>query len=388
MFSLSRIGQAIQYLPRAAFDKIVERHRGDRYAKSFSSWDQLVAMVYAQLSGIRSLRELESGFNQHRNHHYHLGTGGVSRSTLAKANMRRDPQMFAELVRLLIQQAGRAVRKERKEMLYLLDSTSIALRGRGAGWVKATATRTPGLKLHLQYDSGRQLPVHQSITHANVNDVSAGRALVPIEAGATYVFDKGYCDYNWWNTINIEGARFVSRFKKNAALQLACSREVPPAERPHILSDSEVQFAHRSNRGGHRNGYEGKLRRIEVARPDDKPLVLVTNDLQSPASTIAALYKQRWQIELFFKWIKQNLKIKRFLGESENAVRIQLLTALVAYLLVILAKAATGCSRNLKSVLDELRTGLFQRPQEEASRWRRRQRERDLLLELQPRLFL
>jgi IS4 transposase len=386
MFSLSQIGQTIGHLPRPAFDKIVERHRGDRYAKRFSTWDHVVAMVYAQLSGIRSLRELETGFNQHRNHHYHLGTGTVSRSTLAKANMRRDPEMFAELVRLLIQLAGKAVRKERKEMLYLLDSTSIALRGRGSDWVKPTATRTPGLKLHVLYDSSGQLPVHQSITPANVNDVNEGR-LLPIEAGAIYVFDKGYCDYNWWSDINAKGARFVSRFKKNAALQLDRTRDVPLCEQHCILSDCEVKFVHRSNRGGHRNGYQGKLRRIEVARPDDDPLVLVTNDLHAPASTIAALYKERWQIELFFKWIKQNLKIKRFLGESENAVRIQLLTALIAYLLVVLAKAAARCTRSLKTVLDELRTGLFRRPQEELGRWRRTLRDQAKLRELQPRLF-
>jgi IS4 transposase len=375
----------LQYLPRAAFDRIVEQHQGDRYAKRFSSWDQLVAMVYAQLSGIKSLRELETGFNQHRNHHYHLGTTGVSRSTLASANLRRDPQMFAELVRLLIAQAGAKVRKERKQMLYLLDSTSIPLRGRGSQWAKAAGTRTPGLKLHVLYDSRVQLPVHQTITAANVNDVSEGRQ-VPIEAGATYVFDKGYCDYNWWNSIDAQEARFVSRFKKNAALKVHRTRQVPPQD-SHILGDSEVQFVHRSNRGGHRNGYEGTLRRIEVERPDDEPLVLVTNDLSSPASEIAALYRERWQIELLFKWIKQNLKIKRFLGESENAVRIQVLTALIAYLLVILERAATTCTRHLKTVLDELRTGLFHRPQEELSRWRRKRLELDLLQRLQPKLF-
>lgn len=385
MFSLSRIAKAFQCLPRSAFDEIVKKHKADRYVKRFSSWDLLISMVYAQLSGVASLRELETGFNQHRNHHYHLATNKVSRSTLAEANERRNPEVFADLVRLLVQHAGGAVRRERQEMLYLLDSTSIALRGRGSQWTQASATRTPGLKMHVLLARHQQLPVHQSITAANVNDVDEGRKL-PIERGATYVFDKGYCDYGWWSRIDGEGAWFVTRLKKNAAVRILRSRAID-AQDEHILSDREVSFVYRSNRGRHRNLYENTLRRIEVARPGDEPLVLVTNDLNSSAGHVADLYKERWQIELFFKWIKQNLKIKRFLGESENAVRIQLLTALVAYLLVILMNAASGCTRRLKDVLDELRTGLFQRPQTEQSRWRRRRQEQELLQSLQPGLF-
>lgn len=385
MFSLSRIGQAIQYLPRAPFTDIVARHKGDRYVKSFSSWDHLVAMLYAQLSGVRSLRELETGFNQHRSHHYHLGTGPVNRTTLSDANGRRDPEMFAELLRLLIAQAGRAMRKDRNEMLYLLDSTSIAVRGRGSQWTHATATRTPGLKVHLLMEGRQHLPVHHSITAANINDVEEG-CKVPIERGATYVFDKGYCHYSWWHRINSEGARFVTRLKKNAALRVERTRPIA-AEDGQILGDSEVSFVYRSNRGRHRNLYTGTLRRIEVVRLAGESLVLVTNDLNASASAIAALYKERWQIELFFKWIKQNLKIKRFLGEKENAIRIQLITALIAYLLIVLMKAATGCKDSLKVMLDELRTGLFHRPRGDISYWKRRKREYALRQALQPELF-
>ena len=385
MFSLSRIGQAIQHLPRAAFANIVARHKGDRYVKCFSSWDHLVAMLYAQLSGVRSLRELETGFNQHRSHHYHLGTAQVNRTTLSDANGRRDPEMFAELLRLLIAQAGRAVCKERNELLYLLDSTSIAVRGRGSQWTRGTATRTPGLKVHLLMEGRQHLPVHHSITGANVNDVDEGRKL-PIEADATYVFDKGYCDYSWWHRIDRQGARFVTRLKKNAAVRIERCRPIASGEE-QILGDSEVSFVYRSNRGRHRNLYTGALRRIEVARLAGETLTLVTNDLTSPASAIAALYKERWQIELFFKWIKQNLKIKKFLGQKENAIRIQLITALIAYLLVVLMKAATGCKERLKVVLDELRTGLFHRPQSDLSYWQRRKRERTLHQALQPELF-
>jgi len=340
-------------------------------------------MVYAQLSDAGSLRQIEAGFNQHRNHHYHLGTRSVRRTTLSDANQKRNPQIFADTALALMQQAGSAVRKHRDEMLYLLDSTSIALRGRGSQWTKPTATRTPGLKLHLLYDSGSQLPCQHSITHANVNDVDEGRRL-PIEPGATYVFDKGYCDYNWWSRMDGAGARFVTRLKSNAAVKVLASSPVSP---PKILSDEQVQFANRSCRGGHRNLYTGVLRRIRVQRPGDDALVLVTNDLQAPAEEIASLYKDRWQIELFFKWIKQHLSVKRFVGESENAVRIQLLTALIAYLLVAILNRAEGTGRSLWMALAEIRAGLFSRPATELSVRRRRERHQSELSGVQPELF-
>jgi putative transposase len=372
-------------LPRGAFDGAVEKHRGDRHCKGFTCWDQLVAMVYAQLSGVCSLRELEAGFNQHRSQHYHLHTAEVHRTTLADANAKRNPEIFADVLRALIQQAGRRMRVQGREMLYLLDSTSIALRGRGCQWTQGSATRTPGLKLHVLYASAQQLPIQQTITAANVNDVEEGRKL-PIERGATYVFDKGYCDYTWWSRIDAGGAHFVTRLKTNASVRLVSRNVVPPEHAHTVLGDAILVFANRSNRGGHRNSYEGRLRRVEVHRPADKPLVLITNDLVSPAVEIAQLYKGRWQIELFFKWVKQHLSIKRFLGQSENAVRIQLLTALIAYVLVHL-NATHNAAASLWNALAEIRTGLFLRPQIDLSRWRRRRTQQALLTAIQPGLF-
>ena len=341
-------------------------------------------MVYAQLAGVSSLRELEAGFNQHRNQHYHLNAKPVRRTTLADANRKRSPEIFADTLRVLIQLAGRRIKQDRDQLLYLLDSTSIALRGRGSEWTKPSATRTPGLKVHVLYSSGQQLPVRQSITAANINDNEQGRTL-PIEPGATYVFDKGYCDYNWWQHIDASGARFVTRLKANASVRVQATNTVPAAA-PSILADNTVRFGNSSNRGGHRNLYRGELRRIEVARQGDTPLVLVTNDLHSPAAEIAQLYKERWQIELFFKWIKQHLSIKRFLGENENAIRIQLLTALIAYVLVAILNA-TAKSSSLWAALAELRTGLFHRPGQDISWWRRKREEQAARIALQPGLF-
>jgi putative transposase len=386
MFSLSRFGDLLKYLPRRAFKEIVREHNADRYVKHFGCDKLLVTMLYAHVSEVRSLRALEIGLNQHCNHHYHLGIGTVRRSTVADANEKRKPVAFEELLKLLIQIAGREVRQDRQEMLYLLDSTCIPLAGRGFQWAGELATRIAGLRLHLLYATNQHLPVYFSITGENVPDVVEGRR-IPIQPGAMYVFDKGYCDYNWWSRIDAAGARFVTRLKKNAAV---CIERTLPLE-PHVqgvLSDVEVTLKHTSNRGGHRNDCAATpLRRIEVAREGEEALVLVTNDLHSSAAMIAALYKERWQIELYFKWIKQNLKIRKFLGESENAVRIQLLTALITYVLLILKRAAEGRRQPLRELMDELRTGLFHRPQAEVSRYRRERLEQARIAALQPSLF-
>lgn len=369
MFSISRIQQVIQAVPRGAFEQIVQRHGANRFSKGFGCWQQLLAMVYVQLSGATSLRQMEAGLNAQARQHYHLNMRCVRRSTLADANGKRSPQVFAELLELLIAQAGRRARKEREELLYLLDATRVAPYGRE-------------MKLHLLLETGSQSVAHASITPGNVNDITEGRKLA-IEPGATYVFDRGYCHYNWWHEINHKGARWVSRFKRDAALNYLAERPVALG----ILRDSVVAFALRTPRGGHRNSYSTPLRRIEVHRPDAAPLVLATNDLASPAEEIAALYKRRWQIELLFKWVKQHLQIRRFVGRSENAVRIQLLTALIAYMLVLLLQRETGSTSSMWMLLAELRHSLFQRQHTEQSWWRRKRAELDHIARVQPSLL-
>lgn len=364
----------------------MRQYAGDRHAKGFTCWDQLVAMVYAQFSGAASLRQLEAGFNQHVRHHYHLGTGPIRRSTLADANAKRNPQVFAETLRLLIEQAGRAVRKQREELLYLLDATSVALIGpsRQAFGSHPSAHGNHGVKLHLLLQANSQTVAQCSITAAHVNDIQEGK-LMRIEPAATYVFDKGYCDYNWWQSIDERGARWVTRFKRDAALKY--EHELAIEQPSIILRDSVVRFAHRRPRGGKVNAYTKPLRRIEVARGDKPPLVLATNDLSSPAEEIAQLYKARWGIELFFKWIKQHLTIKRFLGRSANAIGIHLLTALIAYMLVVLLKQTSQFKASLWMLLAELRAGLFERPRTEQSRWKRQKKHDELVRFVQPGLF-
>lgn len=385
MFSVTRFEQILGLIPRGSFDKAVREHGSDRCYKSFDSVRHLKTMLYAQFSGCESLREVQDGYAQHRRMHYHLGLSHVSRSTLADANANRKPHAFEALAAALMAQLGRRLRADRQPMTLLLDSTTISLHGRGFEWTDKTATRDHGLKLHVLMDAQSMVPVRQSITAVNVNDVEEGRK-VPIEAGATYVFDKGYCDYAWWHRIDAAGAVFVTRAKSNAALELVQSLPIPREASNAVLADELMQLRHKSNRGKHRNPYTGQLRRVHARREDGNEVVLLTNDLKRPATEIAQLYRQRWQIELLFKWIKQHLEVKRFLGRSANAVRIQLLVALIAYLLTILYRNHYRPGSRLWPVLIELRQALMQRVQPKQSDYQRRRQQQALIEQLQPGL--
>jgi IS4 transposase len=389
MFRISRFKEILNPLPRHAFDTMVRKHQSDKYSKGFNSWSHLVAMLYAQFSGTCSLRTLEAGFNSQSHHHYHLGVDHLKRTTLADANSRRDPEVFADLARSLIGQVKRQARRQIQEGLHLLDSSSFTLKGRGFdAWTLDNRNRfTQGIKLHLLFDEGTASPLAYSFTPANVNDRDEA-VKIKLESGAIYVFDKGYCDYTWWHDIDRVGAQFVTRFKGNAALKTLEKRPIPEADSDLILKDETVLFSNQHLRGGRKNPYRQPLRRVTVARPDhDRPLVLATNDLISPASVIAQRYKARWQIELFFKWIKQHLKIKTFLGRSEKAVKTQILTALIAYLLLLIHRLTTGSKTSLWLLFNELRSTLFSRPQIDSVLRQRRTELLQTFAQLQPSLF-
>ena len=389
MFRITTFQEILKGLPRGAFNQIVERHNGDKYSKKLRHWDQLIAMMYAQLSGTTGLRPLEIGFNHHAAHHYHLGTKAIKRSTLADANAARKDVVFTETVQMLMQTVSRSLRSDSQALLYLLDSTSITLKGREFDrWTEQNRTRnTQGVKLHVLLDRHAQVPIWHSISAANVNDVEMA-AQVPLQADAMYVFDKGYCDYNWWNQIDAAGAYFVTRFKRNAALRIDAQRAIPSEATALVLEDKTVCFKHKNPGGARRNAYAKPLRCITIVRPDkDTPLVLATNDLNSAALEIALRYKVRWDIELFFKWIKQHLKIKSFFGRSENAVRIQLLTALISYLLVAIYKQTHQIKQSLWECLCMVRATLFQRPDCAPSQFRQRRQAHEEMLKRQGQLF-
>ena len=364
MYRNTRFGDLLKALPRGVFDKHVETHQTDRFNKGFKTWDQLITLVYAQLSGCQSLREIETAFNSQSSLHYHLGSRSVKRSTLSDSNARRNPEVFGEACRYLMQNAHRKLRRDVKDFLYLMDSTPINLKGPGFDeWVHENKTyRTQGLKAHVVLASHKSTPVRVDLTAPNINDIQVGR-LTEIEPGATYAFDKGYYDYNWWYRIHTAGAYFVTRLKKNAGVKVL--KNVSTPDKSHVLDDVEIAFKHKHPGGKRLNDYYGKaLRRVTIERPDkNTPLVLVTNDFTRTAAEIGEVYKRRWEIELFFKWLKQHLKIKRFLGRTENAVRIQIYTALIAYLLVYFYHDQRQEYASLNMCLVSLRFCLFQRPE-------------------------
>lgn len=387
MFSISTFQELLKGLPRQQFDALVKKHDADKYSKKFGHWQHLIAMMYAQLSGASSLRTLEIGFNSHQSHHHHLNVSPIKRATVGDANVKRGDAVFAGTAAYLMKLVSRRLRGDSAELMYLLDSTSLTLKGREFDrWTLGNSTRnTQGIKVHVLLDASTQSPDWYSFSAANVNDIEKAWE-VPLQRGALYVFDKGYCDYSWWHAINEAGAFFVTRFKKNAGLNVIEQREIPAGAKS-VIKDEIVQLKHRRP-GGKNNPYVTTLRRVTVARPNKATdLVLATNDLKSSALEIAQRYKERWDIELFFKWIKQHLKIKAFLGRTENAVRIQVLTALISYLLIALYKERKGFKGTLWLCLVQVRETLFQRGAIEASRYRKQRRCREELAIIQGCLF-
>ncbi len=327
----SIFGSLLKPISRRRFAATVERHDGDAYDKSFKSWDHLVTLTFAQLSGVDSLRGLKAAWNANSHHHYHLNVGPLSRSTLSDASARRPVAIFAETFEMLSGLADRVLKREGAEMLRLIDATPIPL-DELVTWAKWNG-RTRGLKLHVVYDPAADQPQRIAITPATVNDVEVGQE-APIEAGATYIFDKAYCSYAWWTRINEAGAFFVTRRKQNARYKLVRRRSLRRRKGDGftIIDDAEVKLASKGNAK-----LAIPMRRVRVKRDNGARITLITNDLKRSAVEIAALYKMRWQIELLFRWIKQHLKIKKFLGRSQNAVCLQLIAAMIAYLLLRIA---------------------------------------------------
>lgn len=354
-FTPTIFGQLLEPINRRQFTAIVERRDGDAYDKSFRSWDHLVALVYAQLSALDSLRGLEAGWNANGQHHYHLASGPLARSTLADANARRPAAVFADAFALVGGQIDRRTRRDGQQMLRLIDSTPIPL-GKLCAWAQSNG-RIHGMKMHMVYDPKADLPRVLDITDANINDAQIGRA-INIETGATYVFDKGYCHYGWWAAIDAAKSWFVTRPKTNMRLDVIKTRR-PKARQGDgftVLSDEDVVFASKGD-----SKLPIRLRRVRIKRENGKQITLLTNDLKRSAVAIGALYKGRWQIELLFRWLKQNLKIRKFLGNNDNAIRLQLYAAMIAYALLRIAASAHKVRLPILRFTDLVAQCLFER---------------------------
>jgi IS4 transposase len=324
-----------KYVPWHKFDQLVEKHEADKLSRKLNTRRQFIALLYGQVSGAASLREIVTGMTSHETRLYHSGAVAVKRSTLSDANTERPWQVFSELFAEMLPQAHRGLRRVAGEAIRLIDSTSVRLSRLSADWATFSA-RALGAKVHIVYDPNTDRPIYFAVTPSNVNDITAAKAM-PIEPGATYVYDLGYYDYRWWAKLDDADCRFVTRLKKNTPFTMISENRV--TKKGNVLSD---RIGHLPARlaASRRNPLQVPVREIRVIIDTGKMLRIVTNDLDAPAQEIADLYKQRWQIELFFRWVKQTLRIKRFIGVSENAVRIQIAVALIAFLILRMAQAA------------------------------------------------
>jgi hypothetical protein len=330
-------GQLLKAVPRGWFMREAERHRTGRKARKLSPWSHLVTMVLAQVSGLRSLRDLERLLERHPGVLGHLGLGQVRRSTLSDANADRPAALFEAVASKL---SGFLRRDRGAEAVRLIDATRIFAGRKVESWAGSG-----GIKLHVVYDPGSEHPICFAVTPERINDITAAKAM-PIENGATYVFDKGYYDFAFWARLDAQGCRFVTRLKKNSPTHLVEERAV---DGDAVLFDRIVTLSQRLS-SQRRNPYSAPVRLVGVRIQTGREIILVTNDLNAPAAAIADLYKRRWQIELFFKWIKQNLKLAHFLGTSRNAVIIQIMTALIGYLLLMIANCRHGAAISLQAV--------------------------------------
>ena len=324
----------LKHVPWRRFDSLVEEHGADARVRRLSTKSQFVALLYGQLSGAVSLREIVTGISSHTARLYHLGATPARRSTLSDANTQRPAAVFAGLLAMMMKQAHRGLRRKLAETTYLIDATSVQLNERSASWARFS-DGVCGAKVHVIYDADADRPIYAAVSAANVYDITAARQM-PIEPGATYVFDLGYYDYAWWAELDGAGCRIVTRFKSNTPLDVV--EELPVTPHGKVLSDRIGLLPARQARS-RQNPMQDAVREVRITTSTGKVLRILSNDLDASAEEIADLYRRRWAIELFFRWIKQTLKITRFVGTSRNAVHIQIAVALIAFLLLRLAQA-------------------------------------------------
>lgn len=351
-------GELLKLLPRHQFERAVQEHGGDRYVKSFTTWQQLLTMLYAQIGQKDSLRDITTGLVAHAGRWYHLGLSGISRSTLADANSRRDYQIFEHLFYCLLERCKDLTPKHRfrfKNPLYTIDATTIDLCLAMFPWAKFRTVKG-AIKMHCLYDHSGALPTFITVTDGKKHDVRVVKEEeFPLVPDSIVSVDKAYVDYKWLKTLQDKGVWFVTRAKRNIDCVVVGQH---PAKGKGILSDERIVLQGPLTK----TYYPEALRMVRLHDAErNKTLVFLTNNFKLAASTIAQIYKSRWQIELFFKWIKQNLKIKSFLGTSKNAVLTQVWVAMCYYLLLSYIKYQTKYGNSLLQLSRVIRETLFER---------------------------
>ena len=346
----------LKLVPWTTFDKLVDAYGSDDLVRKFTTRHQFKALLFGQLGGGSSLREIGEAMESHGARLYHCGAAAPKRSTFADANRLRDPRAFSDLFVEMLKGAPRGFRRKMGDAVRLIDATGLRLAGVGAEWARFS-TNVFGAKAHVVFDPDQGRPVYHAVTAANVNDVSAAKQM-PLEAGATYVFDLGYYDFAWWAALDAKGCRLVTRFKSNTPLKEA--RDMPLAEGAKVLSD-RIGFLPARQAANRRNPMQDAVREVVVETEAGKRLRILSNDLDAPAQEIADLYKRRWRIELFFRVMKQTLKITRFIGRSENAVRTQIAVALIAFLLLRRLQELTQDKHTFLELVRLVRVNLMHR---------------------------
>lgn len=346
--------QMVEFLDNYKFLRIVKKYDGNKYVKHFTCWNQLLTLMLGQLCNRESLRDLIVALNAHQEKCYHLGVGKhVTRSNLAKANENRDYRIFEDFAFHMISEA----RKKRVNDIfklngnvYAFDSTTIDLCLKLFPWANFR-TYKGGIKIHTLYDVETQVPAFIHITEAKINDVRA-MDVITYESGSFYVFDRAYNDYHRLYKIHMMDSFFVVRAKTNIkARVLKWKRRLPK----NILSDCEIELTGFYTQ----KSYPETIRLVRFwDEEDEREFVYLTNAKHIPALQVAELYKNRWQVELFFKWLKQHLKIKKFWGTSENAVKIQVYSAIIAYCLVAIMQHDMKLNRSTYEVLQILGISL------------------------------
>jgi len=352
--------QIMDFIPMYEFRKCVSRYKGNYKIKSFSCWDQFLCMAFAQLTYRESLRDIEACMRASQHKLYHMGIRGiVSRNTLAHSNQVRDWRIYADFAQILIERARQLYKDDDldiklKQTVYALDSTTIDLCLSLFPWAKFRRHKG-AIKLHTLLDLRGGIPTCVLITQGNVHDVNILDCLI-IEPAAFYIMDRGYIDFARLYSITETPAFFVTRSKKNLNFKRLYSKAVDKST--GIQCDQIILL----NNFYQRKNYPDKIRRIRYFDPDkNKRLYFLTNNFTLPAFTIAELYRSRWKIELFFKWIKQNLRIKKFYGNSENAVKSQIWIAISVYVLIAIIKKELNLNHSLYTILQILSVIPFEK---------------------------
>jgi hypothetical protein len=350
--------QLTEFLPRRKFDGIVEKYQGNKYSKGLTCWNQMLIMVFGQLTARESMRDLMLSLEPQRSKFYHLGFGNtVSRRNLGNANDKRDYRIFEEFAYVLIDKARKTCYNEDFEIkvdgnVYALDSSTVDLCMSIFWWAKFRSSKS-GIKLHTLFDVKTSIPAYLYISETKLHDVNILDHL-DYEAESFYVMDKAYVDFKRLYVLHKDNAYFVTRAKKNMHFRRMYSRKADKAK--------GVKYDQIGKLDGiiSKNHYPEKLRRVKYYDAEkDRDFVFITNNMTVEALEIAALYKERWKVELFFKWIKQHLRVKSFWGQNPNAVKIQVYCAIIAYCLVAICGSELKSNRKIYEILQIFSISLF-----------------------------